>query len=113
MFGNKGRKPIAIQTLIGDGTRIEGDLRFEGGCHIDGAVNGSIADGNDPETSLSSLRGWDRRSTICVWFWPRPFARTSWFQGLWTSWSKGCSAAQPCDFLSVSWGRPIARTPGS
>jgi len=53
MFGNKGRKSIAIQTLIGDGTRIEGDLRFEGGCHIDGLVNGAVIGGNDPGAFLS------------------------------------------------------------
>lgn len=54
MFGNsKGRKPVAIQTLIGEGTRIQGDLRFEGGCHIDGMVNGGVAGGNDPDAHLS------------------------------------------------------------
>ncbi|MDP7418996.1 MAG: polymer-forming cytoskeletal protein [Gammaproteobacteria bacterium] len=53
MFGNKGRKPVAIQTLIGEDTRIEGDLRFEGGCHVDGLVNGCIAGGNGPDAYLS------------------------------------------------------------
>lgn len=53
MFGNKGRKPVAIQTLIGEGTRIEGDLHFEGGCHIDGLVNGCVAGGNDSDVYLS------------------------------------------------------------
>ena len=53
MFGNKGRKPVSIQTLIGEGTRIEGDLRFEGGCHIDGLINGSVVGGNDPDAHLS------------------------------------------------------------
>jgi cytoskeletal protein CcmA (bactofilin family) len=53
MFGNKDRKAVAIQTLIGSDTRIEGDLRFEGGCHIDGLVNGGINGGNDPEACLS------------------------------------------------------------
>lgn len=53
MFGNKGRKPVAIQTLIGQGTHLKGDLRFEGGCHIDGLVNGSVTGGKDPEAHLS------------------------------------------------------------
>jgi cytoskeletal protein CcmA (bactofilin family) len=53
MFGIKSRKAVAIQTLIGSDTRIEGDLRFEGGCHIDGLVNGSVKGGNDPEAYLS------------------------------------------------------------
>lgn len=53
MFGKRGRKPASIQTLIGADTRIEGDLHFEKGCHIDGQVNGSVLAGADPEAYLS------------------------------------------------------------
>jgi cytoskeletal protein CcmA (bactofilin family) len=53
MFGNKGRKPAAIQTLIGSDTSIEGDLHFVAGCHIDGVVNGSVSGGNDKDAYLS------------------------------------------------------------
>ncbi|MCP4001642.1 MAG: polymer-forming cytoskeletal protein [Gammaproteobacteria bacterium] len=53
MFGNKGRKAVAIQTLIGSNSHIDGDLTFEGGCHIDGVVNGSVLGGNDTEAYLS------------------------------------------------------------
>lgn len=53
MFGRKGRRPTAIQTLIGENTRIEGDLHFVGGCHIDGQVNGSVTVDNDPDGFLS------------------------------------------------------------
>jgi cytoskeletal protein CcmA (bactofilin family) len=53
MFGNKGRKAVAIQTLIGSNSHIEGDLRFEGGCHIDGVVNGSVVGDNETEAYLS------------------------------------------------------------
>ena len=53
MFGKKGRKAVAIQTLIGSNSHIDGDLKFEGGCHIDGVVNGSVLGGNDPEAYLS------------------------------------------------------------
>ncbi len=42
MFGKKGLKPAAIQTLIGENALIEGSLRFEGGCHIDGVVHGNV-----------------------------------------------------------------------
>jgi cytoskeletal protein CcmA (bactofilin family) len=38
---------------VGEGTRIEGDLRFEGGCHIDGVVHGSVVADRDPEAFLS------------------------------------------------------------
>ena len=53
MFGNKRRKNVVINTLVGDGTRIEGDLRFEGGCHIDGVVHGHVVADRDPEAFLS------------------------------------------------------------
>jgi len=53
MFGRKGRRPTAIQTLIGENTRIAGDLHFVGGCHIDGEVNGSVTVDNDPDGFLS------------------------------------------------------------
>ena len=53
MFGRKGRRPTAIQTLVGENTRIEGDLHFVGGCHIDGQVNGSVLVDQDPDGFLS------------------------------------------------------------
>lgn len=43
MFGSKTTKPQSrIDTLIGTGTRIEGDLRFVGGLRIDGHVKGNV-----------------------------------------------------------------------
>lgn len=53
MFGKKERRGGVIQTLIGDNTRIKGDLRFEGGCHIDGVVDGSVIADKDTEAFLS------------------------------------------------------------
>jgi len=53
MFSRKERRGGVIQTLIGDNTRIKGDLRFEGGCHIDGVVDGSVIADKDPEAFLS------------------------------------------------------------
>jgi cytoskeletal protein CcmA (bactofilin family) len=53
MFGKSKRRSAVIQTLVGEGTRIEGDLRFEGGCHIDGLVHGSVVADRDPEAFLS------------------------------------------------------------
>ena len=41
MFGKK-RNNGTITTLVGEGTRIKGDLRFEGGCHVDGVINGNV-----------------------------------------------------------------------
>lgn len=43
MFGSKNSKPASkIDTLIGAGSRIDGDIRFSGGLRVDGAVSGNI-----------------------------------------------------------------------
>jgi len=52
MFGSKTTKPQSrIDTLIGAGTRIEGDLRFVGGLRIDGHVKGNVV-GEDKAGTL-------------------------------------------------------------
>lgn len=53
MFGKKQRTSGVIQTLVGDGTRIKGDVRFDGGCHIDGVIHGNVIADRDPEAFLS------------------------------------------------------------
>ena len=43
MFGKKTSKPQnRIDTLIGAGTTVEGNLNFNGGMRIDGLVNGNV-----------------------------------------------------------------------
>lgn len=43
MFGAKNSKPTSkIDTLIGAGSRIDGDVRFSGGLRVDGVVSGNI-----------------------------------------------------------------------
>ncbi|MDR2013754.1 MAG: polymer-forming cytoskeletal protein [Rhodanobacter sp.] len=49
MFGSDKRKnndkirvTTVINTLIAEGTEIQGDVRFSGGLHLGGAVSGSI-----------------------------------------------------------------------
>lgn len=43
MFSKKASKPQnRIDSLIGAGTTIEGDLNFTGGMRIDGHVNGNV-----------------------------------------------------------------------
>lgn len=43
MFGAKNGKPASrIDTLIGAGSRIDGNVRFSGGLRIDGVVSGNI-----------------------------------------------------------------------
>ena len=44
MFGKKSNFSSArIDTLIGQGTEINGDLIFAGGLHVDGRINGNVA----------------------------------------------------------------------
>lgn len=43
MFGKDSKKPQSrIDTLIGAGTKIEGNITFSGGLRIDGHVRGNI-----------------------------------------------------------------------
>ena len=54
MFG-KTNKPSPIDSLIGAGTTIEGNITFVGGLRIDGAVKGDVkASGNKPGTLVLS-----------------------------------------------------------
>jgi cytoskeletal protein CcmA (bactofilin family) len=53
MFGKKGLKPNSIQTLIGESARIEGNLLFDGGCHVDGVVHGNVTGSGDSDAFLS------------------------------------------------------------
>lgn len=59
MFLNRRkRQRTRIDTLLGAGTTIEGDVRFSGGLRIDGAVKGSIRSGDDgPSTLVISEQG--------------------------------------------------------
>ncbi len=54
MFG-KTNKPNPIDSLIGAGTTIEGNIAFTGGLRVDGHVKGNIsASGNKPGTLVVS-----------------------------------------------------------
>ena len=44
MFGRKkGFSAARIDTLVGQGTQITGDLVFSGGLHVDGTIKGNVA----------------------------------------------------------------------
>ena len=54
MFG-KTNKPSPIDSLIGAGSTIEGNISFTGGLRIDGHVKGSVrATGSKPGTLVIS-----------------------------------------------------------
>jgi cytoskeletal protein CcmA (bactofilin family) len=42
MFKQKPSKKAEIDTLIGAKTRINGDVEFVGGLHLDGHINGNV-----------------------------------------------------------------------
>lgn len=46
-----------VDTLIGKGTTIDGDLRFSGGLHIEGVIKGNLAADGDDATLILSEHG--------------------------------------------------------
>lgn len=58
MLGRKSRSQAPIGTLVGADTRVNGDIEFSGGCHVDGYVRGNVrAIGDDRSTLSISERG--------------------------------------------------------
>ena len=59
MFFKKANKiDSRIDTLVGAETRIEGDLHFNGGLRVDGAIRGSVIEQNGtPSTLILSEHG--------------------------------------------------------
>jgi cytoskeletal protein CcmA (bactofilin family) len=57
MFGKKddGKPNGRIDSLIGAGTRVEGDIRFTGGLRIDGEVKGNVAAAEGASSSMLVL----------------------------------------------------------
>lgn len=53
MFGRKDRKHSVVDTLVGPNTKVNGDLHFEGGCHVDGLVKGNVSADPDTNSALS------------------------------------------------------------
>jgi len=58
MFGGKATKPQSrIDSLIGEGTVVEGNVIFTGGLRIDGRVKGNVlTSGDQPSTLVLSER---------------------------------------------------------
>jgi cytoskeletal protein CcmA (bactofilin family) len=55
--GNK-RQRVTIDTLIGRNTRIDGDVHFSGGLHVDGCIAGNVrCDAEEPSHLGLSERG--------------------------------------------------------
>jgi cytoskeletal protein CcmA (bactofilin family) len=50
----KRNKDLKIDTLIGAGTRINGDVEFSGGLHLDGYINGNVSGNVSGEQSAGA-----------------------------------------------------------
>ena len=57
MLGRKSRNQAPIGTLVGSDTRIQGDIEFTGGCHIDGYVQGNVRAASEGGVLSVSERG--------------------------------------------------------
>ncbi len=53
MFNRKQRRHTVVDTLVGGNTKINGDLTFEGGCHVDGTINGNVSADTESDSALS------------------------------------------------------------
>ena len=53
MFNKKQRRHTVVDTLVGTSTRINGDINFEGGCHVDGTVKGNVSADTESNSALS------------------------------------------------------------
>jgi len=54
MWGNnRKRRTTRIDTLIGQQTEVLGDIRFNGGLHIDGTIKGNVVAERDSRSMLS------------------------------------------------------------
>ncbi len=53
MFGRDSKANGRIDTLVGKSAKVQGDLEFTGGLHLDGRVAGNVRADNDPTATLS------------------------------------------------------------
>jgi cytoskeletal protein CcmA (bactofilin family) len=53
MFKQKQSKSAKVDTLIGAKTRINGDVEFNGGLHLDGHINGNVKGDSSAGTFVS------------------------------------------------------------
>jgi cytoskeletal protein CcmA (bactofilin family) len=53
MFSREPKQSARIDTLVGKAARVQGDIEFEGGLHLDGRVAGNVRAVGPPGASLS------------------------------------------------------------
>lgn len=53
----KGNRSARVDTLIGRGTTIDGDLHFSGNLNVEGTIKGNLTADNDESTLILSEQG--------------------------------------------------------
>ena len=53
MFGRKQHKHSVVDSLVGSNSIVNGDIKFVGGCHIDGTVKGNVSADSSSSSALS------------------------------------------------------------
>ncbi len=67
MFGTKSYKPQSkIDSLIGAGTSITGNVNFSGGLRVDGEIKGNVIASNDAPSTLVISEHARVEGEICV-----------------------------------------------
>jgi len=57
MFGRKNNRHSFANTIVAIDTRVNGDMHFSGGLHVDGIVHGNVSADPDTESSISLADG--------------------------------------------------------
>jgi cytoskeletal protein CcmA (bactofilin family) len=52
MFGSKKIKSSKIDTLVGQGVEVTGDVKFQGGLHLDGIIKGNVTTADNVEGTV-------------------------------------------------------------
>jgi cytoskeletal protein CcmA (bactofilin family) len=52
MFGSKKIKSSKIDTLVGQGVEITGNMKFQGGLHLDGIIKGDVITADNVEGTV-------------------------------------------------------------
>ena len=53
MFGRRKIPHNKVDTLVGANSQVNGDLSFDGHCHVDGVVKGNVSAASDGNSALS------------------------------------------------------------
>jgi len=66
MFGGNKDKSSGNQSLVGAGTKINGNISFSGDCYIDGTIEGDVSASGADKTYLSVSEGGVVKGTVSV-----------------------------------------------